>query len=117
MQKYLNPLNQFKDNFIADSLIVTDASERNYLFDLVQFFGKISILLYRGSKDGWKYLDFHTRCDGKGATIVLYKTDKNKRCGGFNSVGWQSKGEMTTDNFAFLFSLDLRQQILVKKPH
>ena len=28
-------------------------------------------LYYRGSRDGWMYEDFHSRCDNKGPTISL----------------------------------------------
>ena len=37
------------------------------------------MLLYRGSKDGWKYKDFHDRCDGKGGTITLFKVKDNNK--------------------------------------
>ncbi len=67
------------------------------------------MLLYRGSKDGWKCKDFHDRCDGKGGTITLFKVkDKNKRCGGYTSISWDSSCTGKSDSKSFLFSLDLR---------
>lgn len=96
-------------------MIVKDPFERLYLANL-GLQGKKSTLLYRASRDGWKFVNFHTKCDKKGATLVLFKTDKNKRCGGYTSVDWHSEGKWESDESAFLFSLDLKKQILVKQP-
>ena len=63
-------------------------------------------LLYRGSRDGWRCSDFHKRCDNQGPTLVLVKSSKDKCCGGYTSVSWQSSGGFKRDEKAFLFSLD-----------
>ena len=34
-------------------------------------------LLFRASTDGWKAIDFHSRCDGKDPTLCLFKIDKD----------------------------------------
>ena len=31
-------------------------------------------LLYRSSRDGWKALDFHDKCDNKGTTITVIRS-------------------------------------------
>mmetsp|Transcript_16272 Transcript_16272/g.26062 ORF Transcript_16272/g.26062 Transcript_16272/m.26062 type:complete len:1119 (-) Transcript_16272:383-3739(-) len=67
-------------------------------------------LLYRASRDGWKGMDFHSRCDNKGATItVIKRTDQSgnvlgKIFGGYADVAWNSNG-VVTDPSAFLFSM------------
>ncbi len=33
---------------------------------------KITTRLYSGYDDGWKYKDFHSRCDKKGKTVSLF---------------------------------------------
>jgi hypothetical protein len=33
----------------------------------------VTTLLYSGSIHGWEAKDFHSRCDGKGPTISLFK--------------------------------------------
>ncbi len=38
---------------------------------------------YRGSRDGWKYKDFHRTSDGIKPSISLFKTKKGKLIGGF----------------------------------
>lgn len=39
-------------------------------------------LLYRASKDGWSASDFHNKCDNKGPTIVICKSNYDKVFGG-----------------------------------
>ncbi len=69
-----------------------------------------SVLLYRGSQDGWNYKNFHDRCDNKGPTITLFEVNgKNKRCGGYTSVNWDCSNTFKSDCNSFLFSLDLKQ--------
>ena len=31
-------------------------------------------LIYRGSRDGFKAIDFHTKCDNQGPTISIIKS-------------------------------------------
>ncbi len=32
-------------------------------------------MIYRGSKDGFKAEDFHGKCDNKGATLIIIKSE------------------------------------------
>jgi len=68
---------------------------------------KIKSLLYRGSKDGFKSEDFHSKCDGNSNTIIIIKVNNGDIIGGYLSVPWESpeKGKWIKDNKAFLFSL------------
>ena len=69
-------------------------------------------LLYRASRDGWKGMDFHSRCDNKGATItVIKRTDQSGNVlgrifGGYADVDWNSNG-VVTDPSAFVFSMSV----------
>lgn len=67
----------------------------------------IMTLLYRGSIHGWWPRDFHSRCDNKGPTITLFRTDKDYRIGGYTRVSWQSPRDimMFRDNHLFTFDL------------
>jgi hypothetical protein len=48
-------------------------------------------LLWRGSRDGFGVLDFHSRCDGHANTLtVILDTDGNV-FGGFTPVEWESR--------------------------
>ena len=86
--------------------MVTDPVAVAFVCSLVK--GKSLQLLYRGSRDGWKYRDFHDRCDNKGATLTLFKTDDGRVCGGYTSVSWESpkSWEFKADPSAFVFSVD-----------
>jgi hypothetical protein len=64
-------------------------------------------LLYRASRDGNTAEEFHSKCDNKGATIVVVKIkDSEQIVGGYNSISWDSSGsnKSTKDNFIFSFT-------------
>ena len=66
-------------------------------------------LLYRGSKDGFKGLDFHTKCDDQGKTLTVIKTQRGRVFGGFTDISWDSTGNPKTANgntFLFLVQQD-----------
>jgi hypothetical protein len=46
----------------------------------------VTTLLYRGSNDGWKLKDFHSRCSNKRPTISLFKVKKGDCIGGFTTA-------------------------------
>jgi hypothetical protein len=72
-------------------------------------------LLYRGSRDGWMFKDFHQRCDNQGPTLTLFKSSKEKICGGYTSISWNTDGTNHVDNSAFLFSVSLKKKYLSEK--
>ena len=47
-------------------------------------------LLYRGSRDDFKARTFHEKCDNKGETLVLIKSDQNYIFGGYTEIDWDS---------------------------
>ena len=70
--------------------------------------------IYQASKDGDTPEIFHTKCDNINNTLVLYKSEGNRKFGGFASECWNSKNKSLTDKNCFLFSLD-KKKILKKK--
>ncbi len=46
----------------------------------------ITTLLYRASVDGWKYINFHSKCDNKGPTICLFKIKDGDCIGGYTEA-------------------------------
>ena len=67
-------------------------------------------LLYKGTKNGDKSLNFHTKVDGIKNTLTLVKSKKGIRFGGFTSEIWnQIGGYGKCDPFAFCFSLELKK--------
>lgn len=76
-------------------------------------------LLYRGSLHGWSAADFHSRCDGMGPTLSLFKIKDGARIGGFTTVSWASPANnnqvSVRDDRAELFNLSARRRFPVMK--
>ncbi len=67
-----------------------------------------SLLLYRASRDGFSYDNFHFNCDNKEKTVILIKNNLNFVFGGYTSETWTSDVTVLrfkTDATAFIFSL------------
>jgi len=62
-------------------------------------------LLYQASKDGDSSSNFHSRCDSKGATVVIIETTEGRMFGGFTDVSWSSSTGWSSSYNAFLFQL------------
>lgn len=62
-------------------------------------------LLYRATRDGFKSIDFHSKCDYKYNTITLIQSTKNNVFGGYTSSTWDTSNSYKSDSSAFLFSL------------
>ena len=60
-------------------------------------------LAYRASRDGWRARDFHGKCDGRGAAVVVAKA-AGKTFGAYNPKGWAGLGENRPSIAAFLFT-------------
>ena len=63
-------------------------------------------LLYKASIDSDKAEIFHKKCDKAKSTLVLVKSENDKRFGGFTSKDWGGDSIEKKDNNAFVFSLD-----------
>jgi hypothetical protein len=64
-------------------------------------------LLYRGSRDGFKGSNFHSKCDGKSNNVTVILTTKDFIFDGFTPIPWDSTTSWKTDNSqqSFLFSV------------
>ena len=67
--------------------------------------GKGVDLLFRASRDGHTAQAFHSRCDGKGSTVVIAKTQSGHVIGGYTDVQWTSDGQYKTSNTSFIFNI------------
>ncbi len=61
--------------------------------------------MYRGSENGWNAKDFHSRCDGEGTTISLYKVKDGDIIGGYTSASWSSDNKFVNDKNSLIFNL------------
>ena len=75
-----------------------------------------SHLLYRMTKDGDSFKIFHTLCDNIKPNLILVKSKKGKKFGGFTFENWEScnEGKWKKDNKCFLFSLDKKKRFFQK---
>ena len=64
-------------------------------------------LLYKGTRDGFRASDFHSRCDEKGPTICIIKSDNGNTFGGYTDLSWkQINTYIPGDSRSFIFQLD-----------
>ena len=73
-------------NFLADSKCVIKNKQKEYLLKLLGNKIFVTYMLYRGSEHGWKYKDFHSRCDDMGPTISLFKIKDGDIIGGYSKA-------------------------------
>ncbi len=85
------------DKYLPKSLCATDDQHKLYLLSLLGNKRLVTTLLYSGSKHGWKWIDFHSRCDNKAPTISLFKLLDGDCIGGFTNALWSSDDTSGTD--------------------
>lgn len=73
-------------------------------------------LLYRASEDDFLASSFHSKCDGQGNTLTIYKSTNGHVFGGYAQVEWDSTSGYKADKNALLFSLvnDKKTPIVMK---
>ncbi len=67
-------------------------------------------LKYKGTRDGLKAADFHSRCDGIAKTLTVVKATSGNIFGGYAGQAWHSTGYYIKDPQAFIFSLVNREE-------
>ena len=87
------------------SKIVISEEEISFLKEIVP--DSNFSLLYRATIDGDAFTTFHSKCDGQGPTIVLFKTDKNRKWGAYTDYPWNSSSgcDHSKNTNYFLFSI------------
>jgi len=73
--------------------------------ELKQVSKKIGETLYVASKDGQSSSNFHSKCDGKGPTVVIVLTTTGNIFGGYSAVSWASSGGYYKAETSFLFRI------------
>ncbi len=66
------------------------------------------VLLYRGTRDGFTWDSFHSKCDDHPKTVIVVRSNNNI-FGGYTSSTWNNQGGFISDSNAFLFNL--RKQV------
>ena len=63
-------------------------------------------LLFRASRDGYGYSNFHSKCDGKVNTLILVETTNRRRFGGYTECQWDQNDSYKSGPYSFIFSFD-----------
>jgi hypothetical protein len=74
------------ENFLTNSKCATENQQKEFLSKLLGNKKLVTYMLYRGSEHGWKWKNFHDRCDNKGPTISLFKIEDGDVIGGYNKT-------------------------------
>ena len=99
-----------EDSLITKSSIIKNLEEASLIGDMISNLkSKKYRLIYKATRDGDSANKFHSLCDSFNNLIVLIKTKKGLRFGGFTSNKFKGSSHMKFDNNAFLFSLDLKK--------
>ena len=103
------------------SSIVTTVEEAKQLQDWVEesASGKVRFeLLWKGTRDGFGASVFHTKCNNKGPTLTIIKSNNDKIFGGYTSQSWGFGGGSWTskhDATAFIYSLSYKTKCATQK--
>ena len=94
-----------------NSNIILNEDEYNMISEQIEEKTKQKILkwekMFTASEDGDTAESFHSKCDGVENTVILVKTKKYKRFGGFTKNKWNhNNGGFSNDSKAFVFSLN-----------
>ena len=74
---------------LAVSKLIKELNQASYIEGIIPKFKSIK-LLYNADSDGWKPADFHSRCDGKGRTLSIFRSSKDFLSAGYTSVPFTS---------------------------
>ena len=90
-----------------DSVILLNSKKSNeFLNKIYEWCGyKNMELIFRGTRDGMFSQNFHSKCDGKGPTITLFRNDKGNIFGGYSPIKWNNSGGYKNENRCFIFTL------------
>lgn len=91
------------DDLKTSKVVCGDAKAEGFLRSL--FGEKRFGVLYQGSRDGFTAEAFHTKCNRKGPTLTLVKSENGNIFGGYSTVSWGSKDAFRAAPGSFLLTL------------
>ena len=89
--------------FIKSKIIKPELLFNDFIIILPKI--KSGILLYQISRDGSSPITFHEKCNNKGPTITIIKTDDGHIFGGYNPISWINEAMYNECDDSFIFSL------------
>jgi hypothetical protein len=79
---------------------------------------KKAVLLYRGSENDFSAQAFHMKCDNRGPTVTIIRSEKGNIFGGYTPIPWDSSNTWGRDENkdSFLFSITRSSKHKLVKP-
>ena len=118
--KEIKNLKENIDKYINKSEIMK-SDEKNMLYKEIEnkMNKKIKEIkkLYQATIDDGDPINFHLKCDNIPNTLILIKSEDNRRFGGFTPIPWKSEGDYwikDPENKTFIFSLDNKKIYYLK---
>ena len=109
-------INKFKETNNLLSTILINNEEKNLITNWINPNSPIKYqLLYKASIDGDLMNTFHKKCDNKGPTLIIVKTTKGKRYGGYNPISWDTTDQWKSHPSTFIFSLDKKKKYIIER--
>lgn len=119
IEKYLSDKKKEKEIELKlgiKSLIIDNITDLNFLKGRLKDVDSnlkqkniIFHLLYRATRDGDNYNDFHLRVDNKNSTLTIIKTNLGLKFGVYLDIPFKQIGCSVKDDKSFIFSLDLKK--------
>ena len=113
LEKFLAP--KLEDHKILNQYISSDIIESIKELDIInkrllrQNKRTTYNLIYKATRDGDKSQIFHQICDSYNSTLILIKTLKGRKFGGYTYEKWEGDDVNKKDNRAFIFSIDINK--------
>ena len=122
IEEYNKVINNLKENKkLLDKSIIIKRDEKDMLYKEIENKMNKQIKeikkLYQASIDGGYPINFHSKCDNIPNTLVLIKSEGNRRFGGFTPISWKSCGDhciKDKENKTFIFSLNYKKIYYLK---
>ena len=121
IEEYNKEINDLKENIkLLDKSVIMKNGEKDMIYKEIENKMNKNIKdinkLYQATKDGGEPINFHSKCDNIPNTLVLIKSEGNRRFGGFTPIPWKSGGGYIKDpeNKTFVFSLDNKKIYYLK---
>ena len=102
-----------KDEKLIKSDIIKSKDEIDLLNKWINNKNNTFSLIYKGSRDGDTYDNFHEKCDNKGPTIMIIKTDDGEIFGGYTEKSWNKNNSMIPSPESFLFNLNKKKKYFI----
>ena len=109
-------------NIIMDKSVIMKEDEKSLIFSEIENKMNMKIKklkkLYQATIDGGDPINFHKKCDNIPNTLVLIKSEGERRFGGFTPIPWKSEeiGVYIKDieKKTFIYSLDKKKIYYLK---